>query len=249
MGAWEEMEAFESSTADSTGAHISSACFLGQYAFGVTASVIFNVMGRLLVHHEASDDHVHQPADYLQAADDHHDHHGDHVCAVDFLTAFGAAFGVFASSSGGGDPRLTTSGGGPLGFLAILVSATVAVLVSTLVLNGGRGGSAVPGASLAAGVATIVAGVAASVGAAVGAVRREREGGEREGGGRSVSSGAVEGSESRSYKNGTEQAVKKAVATAVGNEMTNPEILVRVGVLASISVGLHVFYSLGEADW
>ena len=102
------MEQYEQGTIDNAAA-VSVACWFGQLAFGVLGGVITGFFGHLV---SSSSSEV------------------STFSVVDACISLGSSFGVFASSSGGGNPCLFVSGGGPYGFLLILTSSTASVLVS-----------------------------------------------------------------------------------------------------------------------
>jgi hypothetical protein len=108
QSAWQEMEQYEQGTIDNAAA-VSVACWFGQLAFGVLGGVITGFFGHLV---SSSSSEV------------------STFSVVDACISLGSSFGVFASSSGGGNPCLFVSGGGPYGFLLILTSSTASVLVS-----------------------------------------------------------------------------------------------------------------------
>jgi hypothetical protein len=246
MGAWEEMEAYESGF-ESNGAAISTVCFLGQYFFGLVASVIFGFAGHLISRHTDSD-----------GLDDH----VNHLCMIDFLIAFGAAFGVFASSSGGGNPCLYTSGGGKFGFLAIFLASMFGMLVSKFVFNGGVGGSLVPEASLATACATITAGFAAASAMSVfaflnsDAQKGDLQKDDVENNRLGLLKGTLKQSDVKiaiKIASNERESVSQndrvifVIANSIRDEMLNPEIIVRLGSIFAISIGLHVYYSISFA--
>ena len=108
QSAWQEMEQYEQGTIDNAAA-VSVACWFGQLAFGVLGGVITGFFGHL-VSSSSSEVSI--------------------FSVVDACISLGSSFGVFASSSGGGNPCLFVSGGGPYGFLLILTGSTASVLVS-----------------------------------------------------------------------------------------------------------------------
>ena len=153
MGAWEEMEDYESSRERS----VSTVCWLGMFAFGVLGGVLtgfFAMIGGM----------------------------GEGGGRISIC--FGAAFGIFASSSGGGDPCLFSSGGGPWGFLAIFASAFVGVFASDVVFPL-KEASLISSGFVAAGVGVVVAGFASAAAMRIKEVRLTGRGGggvERNGG-------------------------------------------------------------------
>ncbi|GMH86177.1 hypothetical protein TrST_g2034 [Triparma strigata] len=146
QSAWQEMEQYEQGTIDNAAA-VSVACWFGQLAFGVLGGVITGFFGHL-VSSLSSEVSI--------------------FSVVDACISLGSSFGVFASSSGGGNPCLFVSGGGPYGFLLILTGSTASVLVSkhlltfssTLTSTGDV--NLIATSSFAAGISTIFAGFAAA---------------------------------------------------------------------------------------
>ena len=144
--AWDEMEEYESGT----GSNIHPACWLGQYSFGLFAGLLGSFFVMIFVPSSL------QPPS--SGASSVSSSIFSLLSVSDVVVSLFSSLGVFAGSSGGGDPLSAASGGGPLSLLAIFLSSTIAVLASTLLLEGRDQGSSLPACSAAAAVGTIVAG-------------------------------------------------------------------------------------------
>jgi len=199
---------FSLTNPSSNAAAVSTACFAGQYAFGLLTSTIFGLACTL----------THVPS--LRTVG----------------ISVGAAIGVFSSSSGGGNPCEYTSGGGLGGFAGIVVAGLVGVVASSMVYGGG---SIVPPASAAAGACCVMAGIAGKAAVYV----WERESGKRdEEEGVSLRGGVVYGE-----RMGRRQVMDE-ILRAAKDELMNPEIVVRVGIIVAICGGLHLVYSIEDFD-
>ena len=96
---WEEMEMFES---DSDPLAVSTACWLGQYTFGIIASVIFGGISKIF------------------------------FSSTSLAATIGSTLGVFAGSSGGQNPCETSSGGGLYALALIFTNTAISVHVVNL---------------------------------------------------------------------------------------------------------------------
>ncbi|GMI17052.1 hypothetical protein TrLO_g9627 [Triparma laevis f. longispina] len=251
--AWEEMEQYELGTIDNAAA-VSVACWFGQLAFGLLGGVITGFFGHLLSYSDPP-------------------YEVSFFSFVDGSISFGAAFGVFASSSGGGNPCLFASGGGPYGFLSILVGSGMSVLISkhfltfTSTLERSGDVNLIATSSLAAGVSTIFAGFAAAAAVKVVEEIDRQEDDPNDDKDVDVEKANRESNSGRGMQCNTTFNVKagrnydklaqkllsskrvlELCLQAVREELTNPGVLMRIASVSSISVGLHFAFQEWEDE-
>ena len=183
-----------------------------------------------------------------------------HLCSAGDVTlrlfiSFGAAFGIFASSSGGGNPCLFSSGGGPLAWAAIFSSAFVGLcVVDTIVPLAST--SVISSSAIAAGVGCVVGGFASSVANRVsGEVRKKKKGRRKEavdvekaaggscqgeccGGGKNVSNSDLQLL--------SRNKLVALIAEAGREELENVEVVTRTLAVLFICGGLRLAYAMSE---
>ena len=159
---------------------------------------------------------------------------------MDLAVSFGAAFGVFASSSGGGNPCLYTSGGGPYGFCTILLLSLISLLLFSLLLPPHPPYSILGSSSLASGVATVVGGFAAS------SAKRLHE--------ELLKIEALPDHENAGLRHAASQptvrigkAVRRALRDELHEHATNPEVFLRTAAVLCVSVGLRIAFAVSAS--
>jgi hypothetical protein len=244
--AWDEMEEYESGG----GSAIHPACWLGQYFFGLLAGLLGSFFISIFLPPSM------QPPSGVPAVSSSL---FSPLSISDVVVPLFSSLGVFAGSSGGGDPLDPSSGGGPLSLLAIFLSSLAAVLASTLLLCGRDLGSALPACSAAAAIGTTVAGWGVAVQLELGRAEpgEEDEDEEGNGGGGGAIGGRIDveageksasrrkASGKRRRSNASSSCAKlsrRDIYNGILADLSDPQTVLRIATVFTVSIGIHLMY-------
>ena len=233
--AWDEMEQINNGTAPP----IHTACWLGQYAFGLIASIIASFFGQLFIPMATL---ASPPSSEMGGGG--RDFTPDRINAVHIIIAFAATFGVFAGSSGGGNPCDYKSGGGPYAFLVMSICSFLAVYISSFFFAGEALHSFIPACAAAAGMATIVGGFAVSCSLAYSNAVSQLPISLND----SVDAGGDGDNNNAKPRPLSTSHVLKIIGNSIYKDVfDNPENLMRIASVSCASLGLHFCY--GSLIW
>ncbi|GMI48205.1 hypothetical protein TrCOL_g9151 [Triparma columacea] len=218
---------------NSSSTSVSTVCWLGQLTFGFMAGEVTGFFALLM-------------------------NAGDVMLRL--FISFGASFGIFSSSSGGGNPCLFSSGGGLIAWLLIFFSAFTGLsLVDAVVPL--KSTSVTSSSAIAAGVGCIVGGFASSAASRVSEEVRKRKKGRRKGAADvelAVGGGGGGGCQGECCSGGlnvsnrdlmilSRKKLITLVAAAGREDLENAEVVTRTLAVVFICGGLRLAYAISEA--